>query len=69
MAVQMGIKPSWMQKCLPKECRATAKSIGTAKSKKQKDTDPYGKLAKHAKPDVMSTKVNKHPMNICSPLL
>jgi hypothetical protein len=43
MAVQMGIKPSQMRKCLPKEHGATAKSIGITKSKKRKHTEPYGK--------------------------
>jgi hypothetical protein len=59
-AVWMGIKPPRMQKCLPEERGVTAKSIGVAKSKKQKHTEPYGEQAKHAKPDAMSAKVNEH---------
>jgi len=60
MAIQMGVKPTWKQKCLPKEHRVTAKSISIAKSKKQKCTDPYGKQPKRAKPDAMSTSANEH---------
>jgi hypothetical protein len=60
MAVRMGVKPPWMWKCLPEEHRVTAKSIGVAKSKKRKRTEPYGEQAKRAKPDAMSTKANEH---------
>jgi len=38
----------------------TAKSVGIAKSKKRKRTDPYGEQPKHTKPDVMSASVNEH---------
>jgi hypothetical protein len=40
-AVWMGVKPPQKQKCLPKECRLTAQSIGIAKSKKR--TNPFGR--------------------------
>jgi len=60
MAAQMGMKPAWKRKCLPKEHRVTAKSVGVTKSKKQKCTDPYGKQPKHAKPNAMSTSTNEH---------
>jgi hypothetical protein len=59
-AVWMGIKPPRMWKCLPKEHGVTAKSIGIAKSKKWKHTEPYGKQAKRAKSDAMSAKANEH---------
>jgi len=59
-AVWMGVKPTWKRKCLPKEHGVTAKSVGIAKRKKQKCTDPYGKQPKHAKPDAMSASTNEH---------
>ena len=59
-AIRMGMKPTWKRKCLPEECGVTAKSVGVAKSKKRKRTDPYGEQPKHAKPDAMSTSTNEH---------
>jgi len=63
----MGIKWPPKQKCLPKECGLTEQAIGITSRCCCTNNDPYG-VRQHsgtwAKPDALSTDVNRHAQGI-----